>query len=348
MNLQKNRLQQAGSASFTYDNEGQLATRTGDNYTFDDAHRLTGITGSVSYQYKYDGAGNRLEATRNGATTRYIYDTNGNLLAEADGTNAITRYYIYGNGLLAMVTSGNQPYCYHFDGTGHTVALTDSSANIVNRYAYTPFGAIGNQQEAISQPFKYVAKYGVMAEPNGLYYMKARYYDPSVGRFISEDPKGFDGGDVNLMAYTGNNPVMKTDPSGESGFTTGFEGAGTAFGFGGTVGIYGNFAHDSNKPWYKGWSSSVTFVAGGGAAASVYGAAAGVHFSGNNANNVSDLNGTFLNAGRAGLGALSLGGYRSPDGSVTGAGITVGPAVGYIGGIAGGSYTWTLGGGKWY
>ncbi|MBT1077343.1 hypothetical protein, partial [Geobacter grbiciae] len=177
MNLQKNRLQQAGSTSFTYDNEGQLATRTGDIYTFDDAHRLTNISGAVTYQFKYDGAGNRLEATRNGVVTRYIYDASGNLLAEADGTNAITRYYIYGNGLLAMVTSGNQPYCYHFDATGHTVALTDSSANIVNRYAYTPFGAIGNQQEGISQPFKYVGTYGVMSEPNGLYYMKARYYD---------------------------------------------------------------------------------------------------------------------------------------------------------------------------
>lgn len=214
MNLQKNRLQQAGSTSFTYDNEGQLATKTGDTYTFDDARRLTGITGVVSYQYKYDGAGNRLEATRNGATTRYIYDANGNLLAEADGTNAITRYYIHGNGLLAMVTSGNQPYCYHFDATGHTVAMTDAGANVVNRYAYTPFGAISNQQETISQPFKYVGKYGVMSEPNGFYYMWARYYDSSINRFVSEDPKGFDGGDVNLMAYVGGNPIMQIDPTG--------------------------------------------------------------------------------------------------------------------------------------
>ncbi len=53
-----------------------------------------------------------------------------------------------------------------------------------------------------------------MAEPNGFYYMRARYYDPKVGRFISEDPIGFGGGDVNLYAYVQNNPVMRIDPWG--------------------------------------------------------------------------------------------------------------------------------------
>ena len=99
------------------------------------------------------------------------------------------------------------------------MALTDASANVVNKYAYTPFGKIVGQQETVSQPFKYVGKYGVMTEPNGLYYMKARYYDSSIGRFISEDPKGFDGGDVNLMAYVENNPVNFTDPTGLFKFT---------------------------------------------------------------------------------------------------------------------------------
>jgi RHS repeat-associated protein len=66
----------------------------------------------------------------------------------------------------------------------------------------------------IVQPFKYAGQFGVMAEPNGLYYMRARYYDPGVGRFISEDPAGFGGGDVNLMAYVQNNPVMGVDPDG--------------------------------------------------------------------------------------------------------------------------------------
>ncbi len=191
-----------------------MSRRNSDIYTFDYEHRLTGISGTVNNQFRYDGAGNRLEATRDGVVTRYVYDINGNLIAEADANNTITRYYIHGAGLMAMVTTGNDLYCYHFDATGHTVALTDADKQTVNSYAYSPFGALAGGTEAIPQPFKFVGQHGVMNEPNGLYYMRARYYDPRVGRFISEDPLGFDGGDVNLYAYVGNNPMMLVDPWG--------------------------------------------------------------------------------------------------------------------------------------
>jgi RHS repeat-associated protein len=146
----------------------------------------------------------------------------GNLLAEADGSNNITHYYIHGQGLLAMATPADQVYCYHYNATGSTVAVTDASRTVVNKYAYDSFGNITGQEEAIglSQPFKYVGQYGVMAEPNGFYYMRARYYDPRVGRFISEDPIGFDGGDVNLYAYVGGNPVTEIDPEGLCGTTS--------------------------------------------------------------------------------------------------------------------------------
>jgi RHS repeat-associated protein len=87
---------------------------------------------------------------------------------------------------------------------------------VVNAYAYTPDGMILGENEAFAQPFKYVGQLGVMAEPNGLYYMRARYYNPAVGRFISEDPLGFGGGDVNLYVYAGNNPVVGVDPWGLS------------------------------------------------------------------------------------------------------------------------------------
>jgi RHS repeat-associated protein len=216
MNTPKNRLMQAGSDSLQYNNEGELASKGTNSYTFDYAHRLVNINNGAT-SYTYDGAGNRIAATRDGVTTKYIYDASGNLIAEADASGTITKYYIYGTGLLAMVPNDNQNqfYCYHFDGTGNTVALTDSSANVVDSYAYTPFGAVTqNETVGLEQPFKFVGQAGVMAEPNGFYYMRARYYDSSVGRFISEDPKGFDGGDVNLSAYVGNNPINAIDPLG--------------------------------------------------------------------------------------------------------------------------------------
>lgn len=214
-NTQKNRLLSAGSNNFTYDYEGQLNTGYSSYYTFDYEHRLIGIG---SDQFFYDGSGNRLRAIRGSVTTRYIYGVGGNLLAEADGLGNITKYYIHGLGLLAMVTPSDQTYCYHFNPIGSTIAMTNQSQTMVNQYVYDPFGKVTNQTETVLQPFKFVGQHGIMTEPNGFYYMRARYYDPGVGRFISEDPIGFDGGGINLNAYVGNNPLMSVDPDGKLAF----------------------------------------------------------------------------------------------------------------------------------
>lgn len=215
----------------------------------------------------------------------------GNLLAQADASNNIMKYYIHGAGLIAMVTPTDEVYCYQYNAIGSTVAVTNQFQDVVNKYAYDPFGNVVNQSETMPQPFKFVGQYGVMTEPNGFYYMRARYYDPNVGRFISEDPIGFEGGETNLFAYVGNQPINRIDPSGEAGITIGLEGAVALFGFGGQAGIYGNVSHDLKKSWYEGWSWSVTASAGGGAAASVYGLSGGVHVSANNSTNVSQLEG---------------------------------------------------------
>jgi RHS repeat-associated protein len=212
-----NRLTDTTEASYDYDNEGQQTAVNGSattSYSFDDAHRLIEIGAGARTRFKYDGAGNRLRAERRGVTTHYIYDIHGNLLAETDKRNQITRYYIHGAGLLAAATLDDAVYCYHYDGIGSTVAITDEAGQVANSYAYSPFGIILDASEKFAQPFKYVGQYGVMAEPNGLYYMRARYYDPDIGRFISEDPIGFGGGDVNLYAYVKNNPVNWIDPKG--------------------------------------------------------------------------------------------------------------------------------------
>jgi len=220
-NATKNRLLSSSGVNahnYSYDNEGQTESVSGDSnvdYQFDSAHRLvTYNKGGQSNNYHYDGIGNRLSATRNGSTTQYIYGAAGNLLAEADSSGTITRYYIYGLGLMAFVDAQtNQLYVYHHDATGHTVAITNASQNIVNTYAYSAYGKILAKQEQISQPFTYVGQYGVMTEADNLYYMRARYYDAEVGRFISEDPIGFAGG-INAYAYVGGNPLMLVDPSG--------------------------------------------------------------------------------------------------------------------------------------
>jgi len=210
-NTQKNRLTSQNSTGLTYDFEGQLKTQGSTNYSYDYAHRLISQGTST---YVYDGVGNRIKATRNSTVTKYIYDAAGNLLAEANAGNVITKYYIYGKGLTALVDAATgQLYVYHFDGTGHTVALTNASQQTVNSYAYDPYGKVMAQTETIQQPFKYAGQVGIQAEDNNLYYMRARYYDAYLGRFISEDPIGHNGG-LNLYAYVGGNPIMLVDPSG--------------------------------------------------------------------------------------------------------------------------------------
>ncbi|OGX05215.1 MAG: hypothetical protein A3G87_06350 [Omnitrophica bacterium RIFCSPLOWO2_12_FULL_50_11] len=266
-NPEKNRLIEVGGVTLTYDDEGQLQTMGGVTHTFDFEHRLTSVGNSA---YEYDGVGTRLRSIHFGIEIRYVYDLEGNLLAEANANNEIVSYYVHGLGLLAMVTPQDETFSYHYDGTGNTIAITDHARNIQNTYAYTPFG-ITTENESFHQPFTFSGEYGVTQEPNGLYYMRARYYDPVIGRFISEDPIGFAGGDVNLFAYVGNNPINFIDPYGYWGF---------------------------------GLDVSVTGEAGatqlGGAAAATASAGGGV-FVGNNATSLGGFTsyGGFVNAGGA-------------------------------------------------
>ena len=152
-----------------------------------------------------------------GVQTNYLINPNGVLpqvLAETNDTGDLIAFYVYdGAGLVAKVTPGDEYYYYHHDGLGSTVAITDENAQIVNSYTYSPYGLAG-AQETIPNAFKYVGRFGVMAEGNGLYYMRARYYDPEVGRFINKDPIRYAGRNVNLYGYVLNNPVNFIDPWG--------------------------------------------------------------------------------------------------------------------------------------
>ena len=216
-----NILASADGATYTHDangNRSQKATSVGTTYyTYDSLNRLTQTsTASRQIQYIYNGLGQRVTKIDSGVQINYLVDPNGILpqvLAETDSSNNLISFYVYdGAGLGAKVTTDNQYYFYHYDGLGSTIAITDSTGQVVNTYCYSPEGLVG-AQETIPNPFQYVGKYGVMAEGNGLYFMRARYHDPETGSFISKDPIGFLGG-LNLYTYVQNNLINWIDPFG--------------------------------------------------------------------------------------------------------------------------------------
>ena len=92
------------------------------------------------------------------------------------------------------------------------IAITDSSGNVVQTYQYDAFGKIVQQTGSVENSHTYTGR--EWDAEAGLYYYRARYYDPTLGRFINGDPIGFAGGDVNFYVYVQNNPVNFVDPDG--------------------------------------------------------------------------------------------------------------------------------------
>ncbi len=110
---------------------------------------------------------------------------------------------------LAMLRSSVTSY-YEADGLGSITSLSNSSGSIANTYLYDSFGNSTASTGSLTNPFQFTAR---EHDESGLYFYRARYYDPSSGRFLSEDPIRFDGGG-NFYLYTGNSPLSWYDPFG--------------------------------------------------------------------------------------------------------------------------------------
>jgi len=207
---------------FGYDSVGNRISAEGEtvgtpvatNYTYDWENRLTKVQypGMVA-QYKYDPFGRRIEKNVNGDITRFVYD-GPNIVAEYDGNGNVKNAYFHNLDIddPLAVQQGTNAYFYHKDGLGSVFNLTDGTGSVVNSYTYRSFGEIYSQTGSLVQPYTFTGREYDLE--SGLYYYRARYYDPKTGRFWTKDPIGFGGGDVNLYRYVRNNPINFRDPLG--------------------------------------------------------------------------------------------------------------------------------------
>jgi len=209
-----NELTATSAASFTYDNNGNPLSKTDSAgttvYTWDFENRLTSVQppNQAAIFFQYDPYGRRIKKGVN----LYAYDGT-NLIQEADSSGNLVARYVFGTGideLLAAHRDGVWKF-YEADGLGSITSLSTSAGSISDTFVYDSFGNVPSATGSFTQPFRYAGR--EWDSETDLYYNRARYYDPHIGRFISEDPIGFEGG-LNFYAYAGNNPLIHSDPSG--------------------------------------------------------------------------------------------------------------------------------------
>jgi len=186
-------------------------------FTYDEENRLTGIgfpTGT-SVEYQYDGQGRRLRMKDPNVEVFSQYGL-GQVISDRDGAGAVIAYYVRGLGgrLISNVQTAGTRY-YHFDGLGSVVALTDSAGAKVSSYTYDEFGVLKQSTGQSWNNFQYTSS--IHDASPGLYLMGSRYYDPALGRFITQDTWGgnaYEPWTKNLYAYGRGNPIRFVDPTG--------------------------------------------------------------------------------------------------------------------------------------
>jgi RHS repeat-associated protein len=215
---QANRLTAAGADTYGYDVKGNQTSATvggvTTTYTFDALDRMTAIGGAVSASYGYNGLGLRVSATVGGVTTSTAWDL------AADPPQQLVEGNIefvrgLGNELIAEVPLGGGATTVAADALGSPRLVTDSAGTVIGTTQYDAFGAVQQQSGTQAQ----VGFTGTQQDAaSGLVYLRARYYDPRTGRFLTKDPvRGSAARPATQHAYTYalNNPTRFIDPSGK-------------------------------------------------------------------------------------------------------------------------------------
>jgi RHS repeat-associated protein len=192
-----------GTNTLTYDNNGNLTAVGADTYTWDRANRLLSHGG---INYAYDGAGNRIEQDNGTDVTQYLLDVQPSLvkvLAQTVVGSGNTERFVHGIRGIHAVDDGTDWSFYAQDGLGSVRGLVDDAAVVQSSMSYDPYGV----PDTSINGFAYT---GEMRDSNGLQYHRARYYDPALGIWTTEDFLET----PNRYGYVSGNPINRVDPSG--------------------------------------------------------------------------------------------------------------------------------------
>ena len=204
-------------ASYTYDAHGNMIGNGVFTFAYDQANRLSEVWNEEALvaEYHYDGLNLRVKKDADGLVTYYHYEPQGKLIAETDGSGAPLRDYIYlGDEPVAVKVHGEGAGIYYYinDHLGTPQQLIDAAGMLVWQASYDPFGqAVVDPASTVENNLRLPGQY--FDEETGLHYNWHRYYDPSMGRYLTPDLIGLAGG-INLYSYAGQNPINFTDPYG--------------------------------------------------------------------------------------------------------------------------------------
>jgi RHS repeat-associated protein len=216
-----NELTSTPNVIYSYDANGNTTSKTDSTgtttYAWDYENRLARVTlpgtgGTVTF--KYDPFGRRIEKTTSSTTSVYVYD-NGNLIEETNSSGTVVARYTQGLSIdepLAMLRSTTTSF-YEEDGLGSVTSLSNTAGALAQTYTFDSFGKQTASSGSLTNPSRYTAR--EFDTETNLYYNRARYLDPSTGRFLSEDPVRYLGG-PNFYAYAQNNTPDLADPLGLS------------------------------------------------------------------------------------------------------------------------------------
>lgn len=206
-----NQLTQWGTATPTYDNNGNMLSDGTNSFVWNARNQLSSVNSSL-VSFQYDPYGRRSGKTVAGITTNYLYD-GVNVAQEISGGSPIANLLSGGVDEVFTRTDSSGTANFLTDALGNTLALTNGSGTTLASYAYDPFGNTTVTSGSSTNSYEYTGREN---DGTGLYFYRARYYSPVLQRFASEDPIGFKGGDINLYSYVGNSAPNGVDPDGTS------------------------------------------------------------------------------------------------------------------------------------